>query len=99
VDVDVDADERLAAGQSQHQVGALGPHAGQGKQHLPLAGQRAIIFIHHALSDDMQLSGLVFVERAGADDGFDLVQAEPAEACGVRASANSLRAVGSMTSS
>ena len=51
VDVDIDADARLAAGDAEHEVGALGADALDRAQHVVIAGQLAVVFVADAARD------------------------------------------------
>src|SRR5574341_1043219 len=68
VNVDIHSNARLAAGNTHHQVGALGSHARQRQQHLLITRKFPTIFIPHATRDLMDLLSLTFVKRTGTDD-------------------------------
>src|SRR5215510_12496625 len=75
----VDADARLAAGDSKHEVGAFRPDAFKREQRLGLARQRAFIFINDASRDPEDLLRFAFVKCAGADQLIDFTRREPAD--------------------
>jgi hypothetical protein len=79
MNVYVDADARLTAGDSQHEVGAFRPDAFKREQRLGLAWQRAFIFINGASRDPEDLLRFAFVKCAGVDQLIDLTRCEPAD--------------------
>src|SRR5262245_60602780 len=79
MNVYVDSDARLTAGDSQHEVGAFRPDAFKREQRLGLARQRAFIFTNDASRDPEDLSRFAFVKCAGADQLIDLTRREPAD--------------------
>jgi hypothetical protein len=79
MNVYVDADARLTAGDSKHEVGAFRPDAFKREQRLGLARQRAFILIDHAPRDSEDLLRFAFVKCAGADQPIDFTRREPAD--------------------
>src|SRR5205809_4354211 len=79
VDVDIDADAELAAGDTEHQVGALGADAVEREQNVVVARQRAAVLGHHAAADLVDLPGFALAVHSGADRCFDLAGCEPAD--------------------
>jgi len=75
----VDADARLAAGDSKHEVGAFRPDAFKREQRLGLARRGAFIFINDASRDPEDLLRFAFVKCAGADQLIDFTRREPAD--------------------
>ena len=79
MNVYVDADARLVAGDSKHEVGAFRPDAFKREQRLSLARQRAFIFVNDAPRDPEDLLRFAFVKCAGADQLIDFTRREPAD--------------------
>src|SRR5262245_37948166 len=75
----VDADARLTAGDSQHEVGAFRPDAFKREQRLGLARQRAFTLINDASRDPEDLLRFAFVKCAGADQLIDFTRRESAD--------------------
>ena len=78
--MDVNADERLAAGDAQHQVGALGPDAVQSQQHIAVARHDAAVFLHGLAGDGVDCLGLGFVEGTRRNEAVDLLDRQPLDA-------------------
>src|SRR5262245_22149508 len=79
MNVYVDADARLIAGDSQREVCAFRPDAFKREQRLGLARQRAFIFSNGASRDSEDLSRLAFVKCAVANQLIDFPRHEPAD--------------------
>jgi hypothetical protein len=76
VDVDVDADPRLAAADAQRQMGTFDAHAGKCQHHFLVAGQFAAVLLDDLPGDGLNPACLALVERAGRDQPVDLVHRE-----------------------
>jgi hypothetical protein len=76
VDVDVDADERLAAGDPQHQMRTFWAHPGERLEDLRVTGQLAIQVLEDPTGDLTNLGGLALMECAGMDEGIDLIDTQ-----------------------
>lgn len=62
VDMDIDTDTRLTAGDGQHQIGALGTDAGEGEEGVIVTRYNTTELITHAPSDVKDLTGFRFME-------------------------------------
>ena len=73
VNVDVHADARLVARDSQHEVGAFDAHPAKGQELIEIARQLAAKLFDGPPGDFMHLRGLRFVEGGAADEGIDFL--------------------------
>src|SRR5262245_3703052 len=79
MNVYVDADARLTAGDSHHEICAFRSDALKREQRFGLARQRAFIFIDGASRDPEDLLRFAFMKCAGADQLIDFARREPAD--------------------
>ncbi len=76
VNVDIHADNRLAAGNPEREVGALDPNTGEGAHRRLVTGQVAAELNDDALGDVADLDGFALVEGGGPDELVDLLRGE-----------------------
>src|SRR5262245_16393265 len=79
MNVYVDADARLTAGDSHHEICAFRSDALKREQRFGLARQRAFIFIDCASRDPEDLLRFAFMKCTGADQLIDFTRCEPAD--------------------
>lgn len=73
----VHADEGRAAGNAQHEIGALRAHAREGQQHRAVGREQAAEFLYHPLRNGQHLACLALMEGAGPDQGIQRFVAQP----------------------
>src|SRR3712207_4819230 len=76
MDVDIDADDSLVAGDPECKMSALGPDPSERLQHFVVARQIATELVNRALRDRVDLIRLPLVECRRPDEGIDLIRGE-----------------------
>jgi hypothetical protein len=74
MDVDVNADARLAAGDPEHQIRTLGADAVERHQHIVVTGQISVILFYGTTGDSVNLARFRFVE---SDIAYEVVDFLP----------------------